>query len=58
MKKPKIYRDPKKAGKVKSVLEGVDIVVRLRNKFVPVVVRESDIEKAAKIVKENINEII
>ena len=50
-----------------SVLSGVDVIVgrifgpnivRIRNKFVSAVVREPVIENAAKIIEDNINEII
>ena len=62
-----IHGDPKKAEKVASVLKKVDVIVgkifgpnivRLKNKFVPVVIRKSNIEEAVKIIEENINEII
>jgi len=33
-------------------------IFRLKTKFVPVVVREQNIEKATETIKENINEII
>lgn len=63
----KIHGDPKKAEKVASVLKEVNVIVgktfgpnivKLKNKFVPAVIREPDIKKATKIIKENINEII
>ncbi len=63
----KIHGDPKKAEKVVSVLKKVDVIVgkifgpniiQLKNKFVPVVIRELNIKKAVKIIEENINEII
>ncbi len=63
----KIHGDPEKAKKVASVLVGVDVIVgkilgpniiRLKIKFVPVVIRELNIEKAIEIIKENINEIM
>lgn len=63
----KIHGDPQKAEKIKSVLKGVNVIVgkilgpnivRLKSKFVPVVIREPNIEKAAKIIEKNINEII
>lgn len=62
-----IHGDPEKAKKVGAVLKNVDIIVgkiigpnikRMNNKFVPVVIRESSIEKALEIIKENINEIV
>ncbi len=62
-----LHGDPKKAEKVASVLNGVDIivgkmigpnVVRMRKKYVPVIIREPSIDKALKIIKENINEIV
>jgi len=62
-----IHGDPEKAKKVGSALRGVDVLVgkrigpnikRIRNKFVPVVIREPIIKKAIEIIKENINEII
>jgi predicted Fe-Mo cluster-binding NifX family protein len=63
----RVHGDPGKAQKVASVLRNVDVivgkilgpnVVRLKQKFVPVVIREANIEKAINIIKENINEII
>ncbi len=33
-------------------------IVRLKSKFVPVIIREPRIKKATKIIQENINEII
>ncbi len=63
----RIQGDPKKAKKVSSVLEDVDVlvgkilgpnIIRLRIKFVPVIVREPNIDKAIDILKEGINEII
>ena len=65
--KTKVHGDLKKAKKVSSVLEGVDIIVgkmlgpnikRLKNKFVCVIIREPKIKKALEIIKENINEIV
>ena len=62
-----VHGDPQKAEKVASVLKGVSVIVgkmfgpniiRLKNKFVPVVIREPNIKKAVKIIEENINEII
>ena len=61
------HGDPEKAKKVASVLAGVDIiagkiigpnVVRMKKKYVPVIIREPSIDKALKIIKENINEIV
>lgn len=61
------HGDPEKAKKVASVLEGVNViagkiigpnVVRMKKKYVPVIVREPSIEKAIEIIKENINEIV
>jgi len=63
----RIYGDPNKAKVTTSALKGIEIlvgkrfgpnIVRLKNKFVCTVVRESEIKKALKIIKENINEII
>jgi len=63
----RIHGDPEKAKKVASVLAGVDVIVgkifgpnivRLKIKFIPVVVREKSIKKAVEIIKENINEIM
>lgn len=63
----KIHGDSNKAQKVSSVLDGVDVIVgkiigpnivRMKKKFVPVIIREPLIEIAVKIIKENINEII
>ena len=62
-----IHGDPNKAKKVSSVLEGIDVIVgkrigpnivRMKTKFVPVIIREPLIEKATEIIKENINEIV
>jgi len=62
-----VHGDPNKAKKVSSTLKGVDAIVgkrigpnivRMKNKFVPIIVREPIIEKALRIIKENINEII
>lgn len=63
----RIHGDPKKAKATSSVLGGVDIIVgkmmgpnitRLKDRFVPVVVREPSIEKANEIIRYNINEIM
>jgi len=63
----RIHGDPGKAKATSSVLKGVDVlvgkimgpnIVRLRDKFVPVVIREPKIEKVIEIIKENINEIV
>jgi len=65
--KSKIHGDPKKAEKVASALKGIDVIVgkmfgpnivRIKNKFVPVVIREPNIKKALEMIKQNINEII
>jgi len=62
-----IHGDPNKARKVSEVLKEVAVIVGkiigpnikiMKNKFVPVVVREPLIEKAIEIIKENINEIV
>ncbi len=62
-----IHGDPEKAKKVGAVLKDVNVLVgkrigpnisRLKNKFVPVIIREPEIKKAIKIIKQNINEII
>ena len=62
-----IHGDPEKAKKVGEVLRGVDVIVgkiigpnitRMKDKFVPVVIRELEIKKALEILKENINEIV
>ncbi len=61
------HGDPKKAEKVSSILNGVDIIVgkiigpnivRMKKKFVPLIVREPLIKGALEIIKENINEIV
>ena len=66
-KEERIHGNPGKAEATSSVLGGVDVlvgrmfgpnIVRLKNKFVCAVVRETEIEKATKIIKENINEIV
>jgi len=63
----RVHGDPGKAKATSSVLGNVDVlvgkilgpnIVRLRDKFVCAVVRESLIEKAKEIIKQNINEII
>jgi len=63
----RIHGDPGKAKATASVLGDIDVlvgkmfgpnIVRLKNKFVCVVIREPGIEKAIEIVKENINEIV
>jgi len=63
----RIHGDPEKAKAVSSVLKGVDVIVgkiigpnivRMKVKFVPVIIREPLIKKATEIIKENINEII
>lgn len=60
------HGDPMKAQATASVLMDVDVLVgkmmgpnieRLRQKFVPVIVREPDIKKSLEIIKDNINEI-
>ena len=62
-----IHGDPEKAKKVGAVLKGVDVIVgkmigpnitRMKNKFVPVVIREPNIKKSIEIIKENTNKII
>ena len=62
-----IHGDPEKAKKVGGVLKEVDVIVgkiigpnitRMKDKLVPVVIREPNIEKALKMIKENINEIV
>ena len=61
------HGDPKKAEKVASVLRGVNViagkiigpnVVRMRKKYLPIIIREPSIDKAVEVIKENINEII
>jgi ferredoxin len=63
----RIHGDPGKAKATSSVLTGIHIlvgkmfgpnIVRLKNKFVCIVIREPEIEKAIEIIKENINEIV
>lgn len=62
----KVHGDPGKAKATASVLEGIDVlvskimgpnIVRLKNKFIPTVIRVADIKEAIEIIKENINEI-
>lgn len=64
--KTKIHGDPGKAKVTSSVLKDIDVLVgkmigpnikRLKNKFVPIIIREPEIEKALGIITENINEI-
>ncbi len=63
----KIYGDPGKAQAVSNILGNVDVVVgkmfgpnivRMKNRYVCVAVREGEISKVIKIIKENINEIV
>jgi len=63
----RIHGDPKKAEATTSVLKDIDVLVgkmmgpnikRLKNKFVTVIIREPEIEKSLKIIRENINEIV
>jgi MinD superfamily P-loop ATPase len=63
----KTHGDPGKAKATASVLDGVDVLIgkrigpnikRLKNKFVPAIIREKKIEKAVEIIQDNINEII
>lgn len=62
----KIHGDPGKAKATASVLGGVDVLIgkmmgpnieRLKQKFVPVVIREPDIEKARELIRENVSAI-
>jgi NAD-dependent dihydropyrimidine dehydrogenase PreA subunit len=62
----KIHGDPGKAKATSSVLDDIDVLVgkmigpnikRLKNNFVPVIIREPDIKKALRIIMENINKI-
>jgi len=62
----RIHGDSGKAKATASALKGVDVlvgklmgpnIVRLKNQFVCVIIREPEIEKAVEIIKENINEI-
>jgi len=62
-----IHGDPGKAKATSSVLSNIDVIVgkifgpnivRLRNKYVCAVVREPEIKKVTKIIKENIIEIV
>ncbi|NCF75347.1 MAG: 4Fe-4S dicluster domain-containing protein [Xanthomonadaceae bacterium] len=61
------HGNPEKAKKVSSVLTGVDViagkiigpnVVRMKKKYVPVIIREPSIDRVIEIIKENINEIV
>lgn len=63
----RIHGDMGKAKATASVLGGVDVLIgkmmgpnieRLKNKFVPVIIREPKIEKAIEIIKDNLNEIL
>ncbi len=63
----KVHGDPGKAKATSSVLTNINVIVgkifgpnivRLRNKYVCAVVREPEIKKVTKIIKENIIEII
>jgi len=65
--KERVHGDPNKAKATSSVLTDIDVligkmfgpnIIRLKNKFVCAVIREPEIKKAIKIIKENINEII
>jgi NAD-dependent dihydropyrimidine dehydrogenase PreA subunit len=62
----KAHGDPGKAKATASVLTDVDAlvgkimgpnIVRLKNRFVPVIIREPEIENAIEIIKVNLNEI-
>jgi len=62
----RIHGDPGKAKATASVLKSVDVLVGkimgpnikiLKNKFVAVIIREPEIEKAVDIIRENLNEI-
>jgi NAD-dependent dihydropyrimidine dehydrogenase PreA subunit/predicted Fe-Mo cluster-binding NifX family protein len=62
----KAHGDPGKAKATASALGGVDVLVgkmlgpnisRLKKKFVPVIIRQPEIEKVKEIIKNNINEI-
>ncbi len=64
--KAKVHGDPEKAKAVSLILVGIDAIVgkmmgpnivRLKNKFVPIIIREPRIEKAKEKIKEYINEI-
>jgi len=61
-----IHGDPEKAKSVAGVLKGIDVlvgkkfgpnIVRMKNKFVCVIVREETIQKALEIVSENLDVI-
>jgi MinD superfamily P-loop ATPase len=63
----RIHGDPGKAKATASALKGVNVLVgkmmgpnieRLKNQFVPVIIRETLIEKANEIIRANIIEII
>lgn len=63
----RIHGDPNKAKATSSVLQNVDVIVgkimgpnisRLKNKFVPVIIRKKNITDALNIIKSGINEII
>ncbi len=63
----RIHGDPGKANATASALKEIDVLVgkmfgpnikRLKNKFVCAVIREESIERAIRVIKENINEII
>jgi ferredoxin len=62
----RIHGDPKKAQATASALRGIDVLVgrmmgpnieRLKHKFVPIIIRERNIQESIKIIQENINEI-
>jgi len=63
----RIHGDPKKAEAITSVLNGVDVlvgkmmgpnIVQIRKSFVPVIVRQSNIDDVVEVLKRNIIEII
>jgi len=63
----RVHGDPGKAKATASALKDVDIligkmmgpnIVRLKEQFVCAIIREPEIKKAIKIIKENINEIV
>ncbi len=63
----RIHGDPEKAKAVSSVLKNVNVIigkmigpniVRMKTKFVPVIIREPLIKDAIGIIKENVNEIV
>jgi len=65
--KARIHGDPGKAKATASALQNVDIlvgkmmgpnIVRLKDKYVCVIIREAEIKKVIEIIKKNINEII